>query len=77
MIINLLKILFCYRSHKILESQGFDLMSLLTDGEAKPNDHIMDVLIGVCAMQIAFTDLLFKMGIVPDLIIGELFDKIM
>lgn len=52
-------------------------MSLLTDGEAKPNDHIMDVLIGVCAMQIAFTDLLFKMGIVPDLIIGELFDKIM
>ncbi|CAB3255958.1 unnamed protein product [Arctia plantaginis] len=61
-----------YKCHKVLEPKGVDLIKIMTDPDKSifEND-ISNAFVGISAMQLAFTDLMKKMGIVPDSIIGH------
>ncbi|CAG9858377.1 unnamed protein product [Phyllotreta striolata] len=56
---------------KILEKKGIDLMRILSDQENGIFDNILNCFVGIAAMQIALTDVLTVLGIVPDGIIGH------
>ncbi|XP_071051537.1 fatty acid synthase-like [Onthophagus taurus] len=59
------------KSAKILEPKGIDLISIVTGSDPKIFDSIVHSFVGIAAVQIALTDILKALGVVPDGIIGH------
>lgn len=59
------------RSHKILEPKGVNVLDIITSGDTKTFDNILNSFVGIAAIQIALTDILYALDIVPDGIIGH------
>ncbi|XP_028159029.1 fatty acid synthase-like [Ostrinia furnacalis] len=59
------------KSHKILEPKGLDLIKIITTEDEAIFDNILHSFVGIAAIQIALTDILKAVGLVPDNIIGE------
>ncbi|KAJ8967373.1 hypothetical protein NQ314_002933 [Rhamnusium bicolor] len=58
-------------SHKILAEKGVDLINIITTNDKTIFDNILNSFVGIAAIQIALTDVLKAVGIVPDGIIGH------
>lgn len=55
-----------------MEPKGVDLIKVMTDPDKSIFEKdICNAFVGISAMQLALTDLLKDMGIVPDSIIGK------
>lgn len=52
--------------------KGIDIVQIITNTEKNAFDNILYAFVGITAMQVALTDLLTEMGIVPDNIIGNI-----
>jgi fatty acid synthase, animal type len=59
------------RSHKVLEVENFDLMSILTKDDASTFESVVKSYVGIIAIEIAIVDVLRSLEIVPDFIIGH------
>ncbi|XP_025837114.1 fatty acid synthase-like isoform X3 [Agrilus planipennis] len=59
------------RSHAILQKKNVDLLNIITTNDPKIFDNILHSFIGIAAVQIALTDVLRTVGVVPDGIIGH------
>ncbi|XP_066247499.1 fatty acid synthase-like [Euwallacea similis] len=59
------------KSRKILEAKGVDLIHIISSKDKTIFDNILHCFVGIAAMQIALTDVLTSIGLVPDGIIGH------
>ncbi|XP_065221125.1 fatty acid synthase-like isoform X2 [Planococcus citri] len=59
------------KSHQFLESKGLDLIKIITDDDPKIYDNILNSFVGIAAIQIALTDLLTRLNVQPDGIVGH------
>lgn len=59
------------KSHKVLESKGVNLMEIITSEDPKTFDNILHSFVGIASIQIALTDVLYTLEVVPDGIIGH------
>ncbi|KAH0814014.1 hypothetical protein GEV33_008777 [Tenebrio molitor] len=59
------------RCHEILLPKGIDLLDIITSKDKTTFDNILHSFVGIAAIQIALTDVLKSVGIVPDGIIGH------
>uniref|UniRef100_A0A1A9Z5Z9 Fatty acid synthase n=1 Tax=Glossina pallidipes TaxID=7398 RepID=A0A1A9Z5Z9_GLOPL len=60
-----------HRCCEILRPEGLDLMEILTRSTEKTFENILNSFAGIAAMQVALTDLLTSLNIVPDGIVGH------
>ncbi|KAK4881873.1 hypothetical protein RN001_005192 [Aquatica leii] len=60
-----------YKCHEILKPKGVDLIKIITEDDEKMFDNILHSFVGIAAVQIALTDILRGLGVVPDGIIGH------
>ncbi|XP_055680186.1 fatty acid synthase-like [Lutzomyia longipalpis] len=58
------------RCAETLRPEGVDLLNILTEMDESKFD-ILDNFVAIAAMQVALTDILMKLGIVPDCIVGH------
>lgn len=59
------------KCHNILAPKGVDLLKIITSDDKTMFDNILHSFVGIAAIQIALTDILRAVGIVPDGIIGH------
>ncbi|KAG7303508.1 hypothetical protein JYU34_012033 [Plutella xylostella] len=59
------------RCHKALEPKGIDIVHIITTEDKSIFDDILNSFVGIAAIQIGLTDVLRKLGLVPDNIIGH------
>ncbi|XP_065216158.1 fatty acid synthase-like isoform X1 [Planococcus citri] len=59
------------RSHGVLQSKGIDLIKIITDDNPQMFDNILNSFVGIAAIQIALVDVLRKLNIEPDGIVGH------
>ncbi|XP_041972222.1 fatty acid synthase-like [Aricia agestis] len=59
------------RCHRVLEPKGLNLIDVITSDDKNTFDNIMHSFVGINAIQIALTDVLRALDIVPDNIIGH------
>ncbi|XP_066149955.1 fatty acid synthase-like isoform X1 [Euwallacea fornicatus] len=59
------------KSRKILEAKGVDLLHIISSNDKTIFDNILNCFVGIAAMQIALTDVLRSIGLVPDGLIGH------
>ncbi|XP_065221123.1 fatty acid synthase-like isoform X2 [Planococcus citri] len=59
------------KSHQFLKSKGLDLIKIITDDDPKTLDNILNSFVGIAAIQIASIDLLKKLNLQPDGIVGH------
>ncbi|KAL1508883.1 hypothetical protein ABEB36_003705 [Hypothenemus hampei] len=59
------------RSHNVLKSKGVDLLHIISSDDKTIFENILHSFVGIAAIQIALTDILKAVGIVPDGIIGH------
>nr|CAH7755304.1 unnamed protein product [Callosobruchus chinensis] len=59
------------KSAAILKTKGVDLLQIITSDDKTIFDNILHCFVGIAAIQIALTDVLKAVGIVPDGIIGH------
>ncbi|RZB84952.1 fatty acid synthase, partial [Asbolus verrucosus] len=59
------------KCQKILLTKGIDLLEIISSKDPKIYDNILHSFVGIAAIQIALTDVLKSIGIVPDGIIGH------
>ncbi|KAJ1522159.1 hypothetical protein ONE63_002470 [Megalurothrips usitatus] len=59
------------RLHAVLEPKGLHLKNIITDTDPNVFDNILKSFVGISACQIALTNLLTAMNVVPDGIIGH------
>lgn len=59
------------RCAEILKKYDVDLYHIVTTDDATIFDHNTNSLVGICAIQLALTDLLFSLNIHPDGIAGH------
>ncbi|KAJ1531496.1 hypothetical protein ONE63_000171 [Megalurothrips usitatus] len=59
------------RLHAALEDKGLDLKAILTDTGPEAFDNILKSFVGVTACQVALTNVLAAVGVVPDGFIGH------
>ncbi|XP_045503125.1 fatty acid synthase-like isoform X1 [Colias croceus] len=59
------------KCQRALEPKGIDLINIITSPDKKMFDNILHSFVGIAAVQIGLTDVLFSLGIVPDKIIGH------
>lgn len=57
--------------HRVLEPMNMNLKNVLTSDEPETFNNCLNVFVGVIAIQIALTDLLKTLGIIPELLIGH------
>lgn len=60
-----------HRCAEALRPEGVDLIEILTKSDEAKFDNILNSFISIAAVQVALTDLLTHLGIVPDGIIGH------
>lgn len=56
---------------KVLMDHDIDLMAILTSDDPSTFSNCLNIFVGIVAIQIALTDLMNKIGIVPDFLIGH------
>ncbi|KAE8752392.1 hypothetical protein FOCC_FOCC000864, partial [Frankliniella occidentalis] len=59
------------RLHAVLEPRGLDLKAILTDTGPTAFDNILKSFVGITACQVALTNVLTAVGVVPDGIVGH------
>ncbi|XP_065221120.1 fatty acid synthase-like isoform X2 [Planococcus citri] len=59
------------KSHQFLKPKGLDLIKIITDDDPKTFDNILNSFVGIAAIQIALVDLLKKLNVQPDGIVGH------
>ncbi|XP_065221118.1 fatty acid synthase-like isoform X2 [Planococcus citri] len=59
------------KSHQFLKPKGLDLIKIITDDDPKTFDNILNSFVGIAAIQIALVDLLTKLNVQPDGIVGH------
>ncbi|KRT78126.1 hypothetical protein AMK59_7992, partial [Oryctes borbonicus] len=59
------------KSHKTLLPKGIDLLNIITTNDPRIFDSILHSFVGIAAIQIALTDILKALGVVPDGLIGH------
>lgn len=59
------------KCHRILKPKGLNLKSILTSSDESTFDNILHTFVGIAAIQIGLTDILKRLGIEPDYIIGH------
>ncbi|XP_070498587.1 fatty acid synthase-like [Chironomus tepperi] len=59
------------KSHNILVKKGIDLKKIITSADEATFDNVMHSYVGIVAIEIALTDILKALNIVPDFIIGH------
>ncbi|XP_065216376.1 fatty acid synthase-like [Planococcus citri] len=59
------------RSHDVLLSKKIDLIKIITDDDPKMFDNILNSFVGIAAIQIALVDVLRKLNVQPDGIVGH------
>nr|XP_023020295.1 fatty acid synthase-like [Leptinotarsa decemlineata] len=59
------------KSHDTLAVKGLDLINIITTSDKTIFDSILHCFVGIAAIQIALTDVMRSLGIVPDGIIGH------
>lgn len=59
------------KCHDVLVPVGIDLISIITTDDPNVFDSVLNSFVGIAAIQIAITDILKKIGILPDYIIGH------
>ncbi|KAE8749991.1 hypothetical protein FOCC_FOCC003115 [Frankliniella occidentalis] len=59
------------RLHAVLEPRGVDLKAILTDTGPTAFDNILKSFVGITACQIALTNVLTAVGVLPDGIVGH------
>jgi len=59
------------KSHYILSKKGIDLKKIITSADETTFDNVMYSYVGIVAIEIALTDILKALNIVPDFIIGH------
>lgn len=64
-----------YRCAEILRPKGIDLVELLTSSDESIFDNIQNIFISIAAIQVALTDLLAHIDIIPNGIIGVSFGE--
>ncbi|KAJ6633803.1 Fatty acid synthase, partial [Pseudolycoriella hygida] len=57
--------------HNILSAEGIDLKKIVTSDDPTTFSSCLNIFVGVNAIQIALTDLMNLIGIVPDFLIGH------
>lgn len=57
--------------HNVLMRKGIDLKAILTSADANTFDNVMHSYVGIIAIEIALTDVLKALAIVPDFIVGH------
>lgn len=62
--------MFFFRSHRILQPKGIDLINIITSEDKTTFNNVLNSFLGIASIQIALTDVLRAMGLVPDKIIG-------
>ncbi|EEZ97866.2 fatty acid synthase [Tribolium castaneum] len=60
-----------HKCHKVLVDKGINLLEIITSKDKTMFDNILHSFVGIAAIQIALTDVLRAVGIVPDGIIGH------
>lgn len=60
-----------HRCAEALRPEGVDLIEILTKSDEAKFDNILNSFISIAAVQVALTDLLTHLGIIPDGIIGH------
>ena len=72
---DLMKIPLCAQSiekcHDILMNKGIDLKSIITSSDEDTFSNVLHSYVGIVAIEIALTDILKELNIVPDYIIGH------
>ncbi|KAJ1520485.1 hypothetical protein ONE63_003611 [Megalurothrips usitatus] len=63
------------RLHAVLEPKGVDLKRILTETGPEAFDNILKSFVGITACQIALTNVLTAVGVVPDGIVGHSFGE--
>ncbi|XP_063708978.1 fatty acid synthase-like [Culicoides brevitarsis] len=58
-------------SHRLMEGKGLNLIEIITSEDPKIFDNILHSFVGIAAIQIALTDILWEMNLEPDYIIGH------
>ncbi|XP_041972481.1 fatty acid synthase-like [Aricia agestis] len=59
------------RCDRVLAPRGINIVDIITSDDKKMFDNILHSFVGINAIQIALTDVLRSIGIVPDMIIGH------
>lgn len=59
------------RCAEILRPEGIDLIDILTKSDESTFDNVLNSFVSIASIQIALTDLLTHLGIVPDGIVGH------
>ncbi|XP_050353036.1 fatty acid synthase-like [Nymphalis io] len=59
------------RCHSVLEPKGVDIVKIITSPDPKTFDNILNSFVGNAAIQIGLTDILKKLEIFPDKVIGH------
>ncbi|CAG5024465.1 unnamed protein product [Parnassius apollo] len=59
------------RCRQVLEPKGVDIVHIITSPDKSTFDHILNSFVGIAAIQIGLTDILWELGLVPDKIIGH------
>ncbi|CAB3262541.1 unnamed protein product [Arctia plantaginis] len=59
------------RCRKVLETKGLDIVHIITSHDENIFNNILHSFVGIAAIQIGLTDILHKLGLKPDGIIGH------
>lgn len=59
------------KCHEILKPKGIDLKNVITSQDKSLFDNSLNSYVGIIAIEIALTDLLYALGIKPDFMIGH------
>ncbi|XP_062529088.1 fatty acid synthase [Bombyx mori] len=59
------------RCQKALEPKGIDIMQIITSTDPDIFNNILNAFLGIAAIQIGLTDVMYALGLVPDNIIGH------
>ncbi|KAJ8711419.1 hypothetical protein PYW07_008661 [Mythimna separata] len=59
------------RCHKVLAPRGLDIVHIITSPDKEVLKNIQNCFVGIAAIQIGLTDILYELGLKPDGIIGH------
>lgn len=60
-----------YKCANVLAGEGIDLIDILTKSDESKFDNILNSFVSIAAVQVALTDVLTSLGIVPDGMVGH------
>lgn len=60
-----------FRCQQALDPKGLNILDIITSTDPTTFDNILHSFVGIAAVQIGLTNVLQKLGLVPDKIIGN------